>query len=356
MASDDKRIQKWVDPAMFKAEDMPAEAMDKPKVHLIWMTPDPLGAAAALNAMYTGKVTRSLSDVSRADREALLGDMGLTALKTPLEAIKLHFMFEGVTRAFTHQLVRTRTAAYAQESMRFAVVGDGQQMPVQLPPSLEGTLSEAEWYSQNNPDSIEMSAPQRNRLLWDDALLRTQNAYTHMVNNGMPAEDARGLVPTNIKTRINMVTDLRALMGLAGVRLCTQAQFEWRSVFTQIAESIRDYNPYEAAAISMDLYTGDGDPTYEADMLRHIGESDRWQYESIAKVFRPICYMTGKCEFKATADRSCTIRNRVDQNAVIARPSSQWHLPFHVVGEPCSRGTIEPISPAEWLLDPTSAR
>jgi len=348
-------IEKWADSAMFKAESIDASAVDKPRAYLIWMTPDPLGAAAALNSMYIGAVKRSLSDVTRAERAVLLEDMGLTALKTPLEAIKLHILFEGVTRAFTHQLVRNRTSAYAQESMRFAVVGQDADIPVSLPPSLAGTMSE----DDIDVDVDEMSKEQRQRLVWDDARIRIQNAYRRLVDTGMPAEDARGLLPTNIKTRINMVTDLRTLIDIAGVRLCTQAQFEWRSVFTDLAAAIHDYAPHGATIEAMTQPSRVYDPIL-TDALRHMDLMDAWQFQAIAKVFRPICYNTGKCEFKATADRSCTIRNRVDANAALGRPSSEWHRDLLTPPEDGPflgrMDNIEAINPVEWMLDPTAAR
>jgi thymidylate synthase ThyX len=215
-------------------------------------------------------------------------------------------------------------------------------------------VGEDEWYLQHG--ELDPSPSQKQRLSWDSAQKRIQRAYRYLVDSGMPAEDARGLLPTNIKTRINMVTDLRALIGLAGVRLCTQAQFEWRSVFTQIAAAIHDYNPY-ADLLRQAENLGE---VFAEDLVNHVAGSERWQYEAIAKTFRPICYMTGKCEFKATADRSCTIRNRVDANAALGRPSSEWHKDLL---EPPEDGpflgradNIQAIDPVEWMLDPTAAR
>jgi flavin-dependent thymidylate synthase len=355
-------VQKWIDPAMYAAEAMPAK--DGPKVHLLWMTPDPLGAAAACNAIYTGKVARNLADVTRAEREALLPDMRKTILTTPMEAISLHFLIEGVTRAFTHQLVRNRTSGYAQESMRFAVMGAEEQgrIPIALPPSLTGTLSEEEWYAQKDVDIDHTEGAQRQRLIWDDSLRRMENAYSNLVSRGMPAEDARGLLPTNTLTRIHWVTNLRSLQAEAGKRLSTQAQFEWRAVIAAIARAIREYNPYENLA-KIVLTQHEKGADYINTALEYLAASDSWQYEAISDLFRPVCYNTGKCEFMATADRFCTIRDRVEANHAIGRPSSEWHegyakdLQFDVTGKAVGAGVvIEPIHPAEWLADPTAAR
>ena len=343
MTNDDLRqatpgttVAKWADQAMFTAE--PINANEGPKVHLLWMTADPLAVIAAPSKMYKGEVARSLRDVTHAERQEYVEQLKATKLKAPYEFVKFHFLIEGVTRAFTHQMVRQRTAVYAQESLRFAVKED---MPVALPPSIA-------------------SLPEDHRLRrsWDKFVEGLGVAYRGLVDNGIPAEDARGLLPHNTLTRLHYSTDLRALLDHAGNRLCTQAQFEWRLVFAKIAQAIREYNPYNDIEWKT-LNLGD-EGAY--DFIRHCYESERWQYEAIADLFRPVCYLTGKCEFKANFDRACSIRDRVDANAAIGRPSSEWHeekvLMAHVGdhGEYLETGRILPIQPAEWLLDPGAAR
>lgn len=345
-----REVQKWADPAMFAAEPMSIGTTSSPKVFLLSMTPDPLGSAAAMNNIYTGKVSRALSDVTHQERKAILADMQRTVLSTPLEAIKFHFLIEGVTRAFTHQLVRNRTSAYAQESMRFAVVGaDGEEIPVQMPQSIlkrQPGMNEDQFFSA--------------QAIWTDAMEVVQDAYETLIARGVPAEDARGILPTNVLTRIHWVTDLRSLRAEAGKRLSTQAAFEWRAVIAALARSIREYNPYGATIESWTK--GNNDPSMKegVDLLNHLAESDRWQYEAISDLFRPICYQTGKCEFMASADRSCTIRDRVEANHAIGRPSSEWHKDLIEAPEDepflGRADNIEAISPEEWLADPTAAR
>lgn len=346
--SEEKRVVKWADSAMFTAE--PINADEGPQVHLLWMTADPLAAIAAPSKMYKGEVARSLRDVTHAERRDYVEQLKATKLKAPYEFVKFHFLIEGVTRAFTHQMVRQRTAVYAQESLRFAVKED---MPVALPPSLAGT----EHYSdpglmRGTMTFGRLSQADQNRVVWDEALEGIQFAYQRLVDAGMPAEDARGLLPHNTLTRLHYSTDLRALLDHAGNRLCTQAQFEWRLVFAKMAEAIREYNPYAGLLAQMS--------NIRADTLhvKHIAESDRWQYEAIADLFRPVCYLTGKCEFKANFDRKCKIRDRVDKLAEHGVPSSEWGEEHSFAMEPPYGDTVivPPIRAAEWLLDPGAAR
>jgi flavin-dependent thymidylate synthase len=325
---------------MFEAEPMPFDVNeDGPRVHVISITPDPLGHIAAMSMMYEGRVARSLADVTHKDRHHYFEEISKTHLKAPFESVHFHFLIEGVTRSFTHQMVRQRTAVFAQESLRFAVKETIDE-EVALPPSLRSL-------PRNDPRV----------LLWKRGVNSVDDAYHALVSEGVPAEDARGLLPHNITTRLHYVTNLRALQEHAGNRLCTQAQFEWRVVWARMLMAIREYNPLHASANSLRA-TGEDEM---AGDLEFVGASDAWQYEAIAGLFKPVCYLTGKCEFKADFDRKCRIRSRVDDRAEHgAKDSSQWDKPLLYNGYN-EEGKLVPmtsegIDPAEWLTDPAAAR
>ena len=360
-----KEVQKWADPAMFAAE--PLKASDGPKVYLLSMTSDPLGVIAAACKMYKGEIVRNLSSVTDAERSEYFQQVQKTKLQAPFEFVDFHFMIEGVTRSFTHQMVRQRTAVYAQESLRFAVKEDMAES-VALPPSLAGTKSVEEmgidfdssgWFDR-------LSEDEKKRYRWEVISQQLGRTYLDLIDMGMPAEDARGLLPHNITTRLHYKTNLRSLLDHAGNRLCTQAQFEWRAVFAKIIEAIRGHNPW--AEIGQPF----GD-TYDAN--EHY-ESSRWQFELLSTVFKPICYQAGKCEFKANFDRACKIRDRVDAFHGHGVEPDDWgkghKFPAH--REPFDQSTsdipwfernpdtrqvrdiIPPISPVEWIADPGAAR
>jgi flavin-dependent thymidylate synthase len=277
-------VTHYADRAMFEAEDF-ADTM--PKVYLLSATPDPLGSVAAMSMMYEGKVVRDLADVTDEQRRHYWEESFKTHLKAPWESIDLHFLVEGVTRAFTHQMVRQRTAVFAQESMRFAVKEKIAARPGPL-------LGQDEMMKE----------------VWDDTMESVWAAYQHMIANGIPAEEARGILPHDTLTRLHYKTNLRNLADHLGNRLCTQAQFEWRLVASQLRGAIRDYG-------------------YR--MMTGMTAADAgWQFELIAQseIFQPVCYAMGRCPFNADFDRGCTIRERVDA------------------------GQFELIRVEEWLADP----
>jgi len=284
-------IEKWGDKAMWLAEP---QATTGPKVTLLHMTDRPLQVMAAAAELYQGRVVRDVSDIDRDTAERWFDDLTKTKLAAPLEFIHFNFLLEGVTRAFTHQLVRQRTAVYVQESLRFAVVED---VPVGEPPSVAGLKDD---------DPL--------KVVWTDTVETVRVAYNRLVSAGMPAEDARGLLPTNTLTRVHYSTNLRNLADHAGNRLCTQAQMEWRLVWAQMIKAVRSYGLWPP--------------------------SQEWQYDRITELFKPVCYQFGRCQFRSIADRDCSIRDRVEAHWRQGEGPEQW----------------SDIAPREWLADPNAAR
>lgn len=284
-------VTRYADKAMYESEDMPEledeNGFPMPEVTLLAATPDPLGAIGAMCAMYEGRVVRSLSDLGDDDRRRYWQEVNATHLKAPLEAVDLMFLLEGVTRAFTHQLVRQRTAVFAQESMRFAVKHKISARP--------------------GPNVVADPAALK---VWRKAMERNWDVYNSLITAGVPSEDARGVLPHDTLTRVIWKTNLKNLIEHAGNRLCTQAQFEWRLVMAGVVSAIREY-----------------DPPRERDRASMDGTSlTKWQFPFIAMapIFRPVCFSTGGCPFKASFDRGCTIRERMDSGRSGDVRTEEW--------------------------------
>lgn len=289
MTDPSTELSTYVDKAMYEAEPM-QDLM--PKVTLLSATPDPLGAIAAFAFMYKGRVIRDLAELTDDERVWAWEQANATHLKAPLEAVDLHFMVEGVSRAFTHQMVRQRTAVYAQESMRFAVKEQIAARP--------GPIT---------------ASNRKHRQLWEQAVGRTWDAYKALVANGVPAEEARGLLPHDTLTRLNYKTNLRNLIDHLGNRLCTQAQFEWRMVGSEIVKAIREYGTPRRWP----------DPKHPGYYIEDPHGND-WQFQYIADsaLFRPVCFAVGRCPFQADFDRGCTIRERMDTGRADEVRDEEW--------------------------------
>jgi flavin-dependent thymidylate synthase len=317
-------LVRQADAAQYARAPIPAEDRGRIRVRLLNATPDPLGSVAALIAQYSGRVIRDLSEVTDDMRRSALDDMGKTVLNGPLEAVQFHWQIEGVTRSITHQMVRSRASFFAQESLRFAVPEGNWSEEIPYPA----------WLSTKEADKV--GTPQWSaKQAWDAQMDTAQVHYERLIELGMPAEEARGVLPHDMPTRIHWIMDLRTLLAEAGKRTCTQAQFPWRIIFAGMAQALREYG---------------GQPREGRNDGRR--RRDGWQFSEIANRLRPVCFQTGRCGFMAQFDRNCTIRERVDRNAESGRPPAEW-------GE---RGTdrwgveIKPINDYEWAANPAAAR
>jgi len=143
-------------------------------------------------------------------------DLAKTALKTPMEPMSFVFLLTGVSRAFTHQLVRTRIgASYVQESMRF--LGHKSKYKVLITGDATKRMKE---YAHVVAKSIE--------------------EYELELSEGIPSEDARGVLPTNIMTSVYVGYALSTLAYVFKQRVCCQAQQgEWSPILVEMRKQIR---------------------------------------------------------------------------------------------------------------------
>jgi thymidylate synthase (FAD) len=148
--------------------------------------------------------------------EEAYADIAKTALQTPMEMMGFVFLLTGVSRAFTHQLVRTRIgAAYVQESMRF--LGHKQTYRVLI-----------------TGDSLKAKES------YIDVVAKAIEEYEYEIFLGIPSEDARGVLPTNIMTSVYVGYTLSTLMHVFKQRVCCQAQQgEWSPILVEMRKLIR---------------------------------------------------------------------------------------------------------------------
>jgi flavin-dependent thymidylate synthase len=273
--------------------------------------------------MYRGDPIYNMQEITDEQRTWAWEELSKTRLNTPLEGVQVKFMLEAVTRSFTHQLVRQRVGAYyVQESLRFAVK-KGLANETALPPSISRT--------DEGPGKI-----------WQETVETIEAAYEGLVNAGIPAEDARGLLPHAVTTRVIYTTNLRSLFEHAGNRLCTQAQFEWRAVFMGMMKAMREFPGNQYYVPSSQRSKND---------LNRVWRGDGWQWDIIATptpmTFAPICYKTGKCEFMSQLDRGCSIRERVQKFHEAGVESKHWGAAGWSPDQ-----DLQPIQPEEWMANP----
>jgi len=197
--------------------------------------PDPWHAADVM--IFTKqtrlKLTPNLfNEIKNWPTEKKLEELNYMAQTVPSswEFADFTFLIEGVTRAFTHQLVRTRTASYAQQAMRVV--------------NMEG------WEYMTGP-TIQKNELARN--IYDECMGDIDDAYKALLDLGIPAEDARGLLPTNIFTNIVMKNNLRGMADLIRKRSSSRVQGEYRDVLKAMKQAMLDAQPWVHIFIETDF-------------------------------------------------------------------------------------------------------
>ncbi len=137
------------------------------------------------------------------------------------EFVDYVFLVEGVSRAYTHQQVRTRQASYAQQTMRVLDMGEFEYI-----------------YS----DKI-AADPVAVKIV-DEALDAIKLAYTGLINMGHAVEDARGVLPTNISTNIVCKFNLRTFVELAKARTGGRTQGEYQKVLNGMVDEVLSVHPW----------------------------------------------------------------------------------------------------------------
>jgi len=162
----------------------------------------------------------TIREMSAEEKHAKLQYMANT-IRSSWEFVDYTIMIEGVTRAFTHQLVRNRHGSYAQQTMRILDVSGFDYL---IGPTIEG-----------DPDLVE---------IYCDMMATINATYNELIEKGASVEDARGILPTNIKTNIVAKFNLRTLAEIISARSSLRTQGEYRDFIDQLYKSILSIHPW----------------------------------------------------------------------------------------------------------------
>ena len=144
-------------------------------------------------------------------------EMGHTSIS---EHMWFTFTISGVSRALSHQLVRTRMASYSQRSQRYVTEG---QFSFVVPPSIE-----------RNPSV---------KAAFEELMADINKSYEGLILLGIPAEDARFVLPNACETQLVMTLNARSLIHFLAERLCQTAQWEIRAMAKAMFEVAKKASP-----------------------------------------------------------------------------------------------------------------
>jgi flavin-dependent thymidylate synthase len=155
-------------------------------------------------------------------------DYMLKTIQSSWEFVDYTFEITGVSRAFTHQLVRTRDGSYAQQSQRTVDMSDSFEFV----------------YPDNIPEHDEHHGRQSPYSVFKDIVEETKENYKELLELGVPPQDARSILPTNTATNIIAKFDLRTLSHMAKTRLCTRTQGEYQKIFKAMKAEVVKVHPW----------------------------------------------------------------------------------------------------------------
>lgn len=192
------------------------------QVKLVRHTPEPertvaMSARLCYSPIGAAQLEEKISDEQAAKLVRKLVSMGHFST---LEHVTFTFAIEGVSRVLTHQLVRHRIASYSQQSQRYVKEHDFETI-------LPGTIAK-------NPEAKEK---------FTKLMVEIQDLYNEFTEMGIPAEDARYILPNAAETKIVCTFNARSLLNFFSLRCCTRAQWEIRMLANKMLEECKKVAP-----------------------------------------------------------------------------------------------------------------
>lgn len=168
-----------------------------------------------------------LADIASWTKEKKHEELAYMAntIRSSWEFVDYVFVLQDVTRAFTHQLVRSRHASFAQQTMQILKI-DATNV---LTPH---------WLSDNN------------RALWNMGVAFASDTYEKMIEGGTTVEEARGILPHNVLTNIVVKMNLRTLTEVFHARISPRNLGEYSDVAKAMRGVVLNVHPWAAVFIN----------------------------------------------------------------------------------------------------------
>ena len=145
-----------------------------------------------------------------------------TGHASPLEQVVFWFAIAGVSRSLSHQFVRHRIGiSFEQQSQRY-VKFKQDKLAFVMPES----------WSRAGMDAA-----------YAELLARTSELYSRALKAGVPAEDARFILPNAAPTNFHVMVNFAEMLHICDLRLCVRAQWEIRRMVALMRAEIKRVLP-----------------------------------------------------------------------------------------------------------------
>lgn len=237
------------------------------RIDLVNYTGLGMGPDFAINLLLYTKNTRlsmdqdawtKIAQMSPEEKEMHLEEMART-IPTSWEFIDYTFAVHNCSRAFTHQMVRTRAAVFQERTLRVVDVSEN------------GTA-----FNYTTGPSIEKNSELQK--IYQGAMQDIEKQYRALIDNGATVEDARGILPLNIHTAIVAKINMRTLAELNRKRVSSRVQGEYRQFVSLIKAKMLEVHPWTRIFLDRSFDRA------ALDLEEKIGRLDIPMYEKLAMI------------------------------------------------------------------------
>ncbi|HVN63248.1 MAG TPA: FAD-dependent thymidylate synthase [Candidatus Binataceae bacterium] len=145
-----------------------------------------------------------------------------TGHASPLEQVVFWFGISNVSRSLSHQFVRHRIGiSFEQQSQRYVKFKE-ERLAFVLPESWSRAGMEGDF---------------------EDLLTKTSALYAKALKAGIPAEDARFVLPNAAPTNFHVMVNFAEMLHICDLRLCVRAQWEIRRMVAMMRAEIKRVLP-----------------------------------------------------------------------------------------------------------------
>lgn len=198
-------------------------------------------------ARYFGKSASDGEGGTEADR--LIRHIVRSKHLSTLEHLTFTFAVEGVSRALLAQLTRHRVGfSFSVQSQRFVKFGSDDKsggFSYAIPKSITEHKGDIYYYTGGYYGDDDFDGAKE---LFEYAMRKTQELYDTLREAGVPAEDARMVLPNAATCNLVMTTNLRSLLDFYGKRRKGRgAQAEIAELAEKLREEVTAVEPWTDA-------------------------------------------------------------------------------------------------------------
>ena len=138
-------------------------------------------------------------------------------------------------RSLSHEIVRHRTCSFTQESTRYCTYKTGCTyiIPEWTKEIVPGNYSYSQEYNVSNI----------NEFNWFYAMLKLENIYKDLLTNGLKPQQARGILPNDLKTEIVVTANLIDWNRFFNLRISSGAHPQMVELVTPLYKELKQSYP-----------------------------------------------------------------------------------------------------------------